>query len=132
MPIWRMWRTGPNASASIASIRARIRACRRGGAGDAVGRALPALGAVLGGAALGRVDDLAREHRVAARGEAGLLREREEVVREGPAQMGLGEIEADPAFLDDEAGKPVGLGGEQLLQRARSARLRASARRRWS
>jgi hypothetical protein len=27
--------------------------------------------------------------------------------------MGLGEIEADPALLDDEAGEPVGLGGEQ-------------------
>ena len=36
-----------------------------GGAGDALRRALPALGAMLGGAALGRVDDLAGEQRVA-------------------------------------------------------------------
>ena len=121
MPIWRMWRTGPNASGlDRVDQRAHPRV-EAGGAGDALGRPLPALGAMLGGAALGRVDDLAGEHRVAPRGEAGLAGEREEALEQGAAQMGPGEIEADAAFLDDQAREPVGLGREQVVERRRAA-----------
>ena len=112
--------------------RAHPRRGSAGGAGDAVRRALPALGAMLGGAALGRVDDLAGEHRVAPRGEAGLVGQREEGVEHAPAQMGLGEIEADARLLDHQPLQPVGLGREQIARASPAGALRARSRRRWS
>ena len=88
-----------------------------GGAGDAFRRALPALGAVLGGAALGRVDDLAGEHRVAAprRGRPASASARKASIRPR-LEMGLGEIEADAASSTTQPREPVGLGREQLAQ----------------
>ena len=70
-----------------------------GGAGDALRRALAALGAMLGGAAFGRVDDAAGEQRLARPGEVRRLGEAGEGVEDGAAEMGLGEIEGDPGFL---------------------------------
>ena len=84
MPMWRTWRIAPSASASIASISARIRAWKRLRAGDALRAALAALGGVLGGAALGRVDDLAREQRLALGGQALRLGQRLERGRAPP------------------------------------------------
>jgi hypothetical protein len=84
------------------------------GAGDALGRPLPALGAMLGGAPFGRVDDLAGKERVAVRGEAGGVGEGDQGVERLPVKMGLGEIEADAGFLDDEARQAIGLGGEEI------------------
>ena len=90
-----------------------MRWCKARRAGDALRRALPPLGAMFGGAALGRVDGLAREQRIAARGEVGGLGEREEGGEHIAAEMGLGEIEANAGFLDHQPRQPVRLGREQ-------------------
>ena len=90
-----------------------------GGFSGRVPAGLPALGDMAGGPPLGRVDDLAGEQGVAARGKAGLFGEREERLDAGAAQMGLGEIEADAALLDRKARQPVGLGREQFSERRR-------------
>ena len=87
--------------------------------GDALRRALAALGRMLGGAAFGRVDLGAGIKRLAPRGEAGRLGEREERGQVGGRQMRLGEIEADARFLDHQPLQPVRLGREQLGERRR-------------
>ena len=118
-----MWRIGPNASASIASTRARIRAWKAGRSGDALRRALAALGAVLGGAALGRVDDRAGEQRVAGGGEAAGRGQRFEGGEQGRVEMGLGEVEMEAGQVEREAREAVGLGGEEVGQGATLDRL---------
>ena len=85
--------------------------------GDAPRRALPALGAVLGGAALGGIDALAREHRIAPRGEAGFGGKVEKGGEIVAAQMGLGEIEQDAALLERQPREAIRLGGEQVGER---------------
>ena len=90
-----------------------------GGEVDRVGRAVAALGDMLGRPALARIDDPAGEQRLARRGEAPRLGQRRRTrsisavveMRLRPVEIDAGDFEAQPA-------QPVGLGREQLVERA--------------
>ncbi len=71
--------------------------------GDASPAALPPLCRMLGGAALGGVDDLAGKHRVAAGGEAGFVRELEEGGEGVLGEMGFEEIEMNAGLVEAQA-----------------------------
>ncbi len=93
------------------------------GPGDALRGALAALGAVLGGAALGRVDDGSGEQSIAGGGEVARLGERLEAGEEVGVEMGLGEVEMEAGKVEGEARKPVRLGGEEVGEGSRFGRL---------
>ena len=116
MPIWRMWRTGPNASASIASISARIRAWRPAARATLSGAPCPR--SALCSAARPSVGLTISPANIASRRAARPARSASagRPSTSASAQMGLGEIEADAAFLDDQPRQPVGLGREQLAR----------------
>jgi hypothetical protein len=99
----RLDRVDQSAHPRLESARAR----------HAFGRPFPALGGVLGRAALGRVDDVAGEQGLAPGRKARGVGEAQEDVERGAAQMGLGEVEADAGFLDDQPVEAVGLAFEQ-------------------
>jgi hypothetical protein len=87
---------------------------------DAACLAHPALGGVLGGAALGRIDHFAREQFRAHPGEIHRRCQRLEIGNQRVGQMGFGPVEQDSAVSQlDAPGEfpdPPGI-GEQLLER---------------
>ena len=86
------------------------------GARHALRRTRAALGGVLGRPPLGDIDDLASEQRLFRAFHPLLFRQRRIGVDHRCRQVGFGEIEADPAFLDRQAGYPVRLPREQVRQ----------------
>jgi hypothetical protein len=77
------------------------------------------------GAALGEVDGLAREHGVAAGGDAARLGEAEEEARGLLVDGGLGVVEEHVVERDREAGKAVGVRLEEGRRSERSPAARA-------
>src|SRR5207237_10009220 len=74
---------------------------------DALRRALSPLGGVLGGAPLARIDDLAREQRIALGCAPRLAGQQEESGEGLLGKMGLGEIEMQAGLVEAEASQPV-------------------------
>jgi len=82
----------------------------------AVGVAFATLGGMLGGAALGIVDRLSREQRIALGGKALFIGQFQEALEQLIGQMRLRPVEADRPLNGRELGQPVGIGGENGLE----------------
>ena len=89
---------------------------QRLGLRHAVGIALAPLGGMFSRAAFGVVDRLTRKQRIAARGEALILRQVEIVRHQLVGQMGLGPVEPDRPLRQDKLGQAVGIGRENGLE----------------
>ena len=111
---------GERAERSPVDRRRRERAhagVEAGRAGNARGRPA-ALRTMLGGTSLGAVDCLAREHRVAARGEGGLVARSRKAARWSLLRCVLEKSKTDAALLEREPREPIGLGAKRRDRRA--------------
>ena len=120
MPTWRTWRIGPNAPASIASISARIRAWQRAARATSSGAPSPRSAVCSAARPSVALTIVAGEQRLAlAAPDPIASASASNAAIASSVRWVLDQSKWMPATSRLSFAQPVGLGGEQLVERGR-------------